>query len=445
MCVGRGARSWEVPVADQDDQPGRLAATVLATLQEHGPALVAEVAEEVRGEPGEWPDATGVVVEDPRFEALVRALVQRFVAPHAGDAGGADEAGLAAELVGDGAPSPLVRYAVHATAVLVFDRLVSAAGAETPAVQGALVRALRAAMGREFEVLAAFEAAVREIEDDEGTRVARLREAFLRSILEGPVRDAAACARRASSLKLDLTTPVAVVLVVDAARGRGSEDGGPARPFEDRVMELARRPSERVSPPVFLDPTPAEPLTAALLVPAYDATRAATVPAALTAACVELGLLGVRATAGDLADVPVVYHQLRADVPRLQRCAARVGAFTSHRDLFPYGLASALSDAEAEELVRREIGPLMIEARHAVERVETWKLLVRERLADAEAAARLGVSPSALGKRKHTLRRILGRDLATEPFRAQVASYVFELWEDDLPPPGDRWWSEGDV
>lgn len=427
-------------MGEVDDEPGRLAPTVVAMVQAAGDALAAEVAErvvEATCDPGE---RASVVVATPPFPALVSAMATHLADVLAGRGeppGGVVD--VACELAAAGASPSLVRRAVHVTVAVVTERLVTAEETERPGRgQARLWRGLEGVRDAEFEVLDAFESAVREADADEATRVPRLREVFLRSVVEGPVHDPESCARRGMALGVDLTPPIGLVLMVD---GDPTSGGARSPAFEERVLRCARRPRERVLPPVFVDPTPAEPSTAVVLVPAFYGSRRDEVCDALEGACHDLGVLGVQTVVSQLVDVPIAYHRLRRNAPLLERCGAYVACLADHDDLLPYRQAGDVPSSEAEALVRDEVGPLMVAARYARERVETWKLLIRERLSDTEAAERLDISVSAFGKRKQVIRELTGRTLTRGLFRSQLASYVFELWEADLPPPGDPWWS----
>ncbi len=433
-----------------EERLGWIGVATMIVLREEVDDVVAGVVKRVRSASPEPRRAVSVVVESPAYTAFVRRVASIAGNALAGRSERVAEEIVTAcdeaiDLVTDGASTDLVRRSIHATTAVALDRVLKHVDSERDHPTGARVRSAVGALNDcEFELLAAFERAVRAVEDDEGTRAQRLRESFLRAVLEGPVRDPLATTRRGERLDLDLTPPLGLVLLVDAAsrnsrNSRKSRDPSTPESFEERVQRCARRPDHRLLPPVLVDPDPGEPLCAVLAVPAYRPPLAAEVDEQLTAACDELGLLAVRASAADLAEAPVLHHRLRLHGPLLERCARHVGAFTTLDSLFPYRLVQELTSAETDELLREQVGPLVTTVRHARERVATWKLLVRERLTDPEAAERLGIGISAISKRRRVIEAIRG-DLSTGLFRSQTASYAYELWEDDLPPPGDPWW-----
>lgn len=425
-----------------DDPTRRLGVAVMVTLHEGVDAVVDEVTERVGAASPERHELMCVIVESPGFESLVRTVTSRIADEAHTDRprGDDDTAGitdLGLELVEDGASAAIVRDAIHATAEVAIDRLVAVADAQDRRARAALRPALAAITGAEYRLLSAFDAAVRTVEDADGTRERRLRQAFLRRVLDGPVRDPTGVTRHAAVLGLELVAPFWLALLVDAG------ERAPAESFEERVGRVARQ-IERALPPVVCHPAPREPLTALVVVPDLQASRSPGLADQLADAAVGAGLLASHTSAEDLGSLPAASRHLRLHAPLLERCEPYVGPAPSTDGLFPYRVSRDLSTREIEALVRRKVGPLMTVKRHAGERVATWTLMVRERLSNAEAAERLGVGVRAVAGRRAAIEKLTGEDFKSDLFQAQVASYLFEMYRADFPEAGDLWWSGDD-
>lgn len=430
-----------------DDPSGWLGAAAMVALNETASDVVSEALDRVRRhavEEGGGDAATVDVTFDvARLDELLHEVTRALAGVLVGD--GAIDPPLRAELldraagvVAVGAPARVVRYAIHTTCAVAVDWLVNLAEGRPLGASLTDVRRVFTAIAEfEFDLVAGFDETVSGVDRGPG-HDQRVREAFLRRVIEGPVHDPAATRQRAEVLKLDLAPPLGAVLLVEPL---GAAEDPAVEPFEERVLRCRRRPAERLAPAVFVEPDPASPQCAVLLSPAHEGSRAASVEEALVDACVDTGLLAVRTVVADLDALPVACHDMRETAPILERCSPHTGRVPTLDALFPYTMAAGLPDWRAEELLRTEVGPWMTDARGG-ERVATWKLLVRERISDAEAGRRLHVAPGTVRKRRALIERRLGRPLSADPFRALLASYVYELWEAELPPPGDPWWSE---
>lgn len=425
-----------------DDPARRLGVAVMVALHQEADAVVAEVAERVGAVSPERHELMCAIVESPEFESLVQTVTSRIAEAVLADRPRRDDdtaavADLGLELVDDGVSAAVVREAIYTTAEVAIDRLVAVADAQGRHTRAGFRPALAAITGTEHRLLSAFDAAVRTVEDVDGTRERRLRQAFLRRVLDGPVRDPAGAARHAAVLGLELVAPFWLVLLVDAG------ESVPAESFEERVGRVARQ-IERALPPVVCDPAPTEPLTALAVVPDLPASRRPGLADQIAGAAVGAGLLASHTSADDLGSLPAASRHLRLHAPLLERCEPHVGPAPSTDRLFPYRLSRDLSTREIEALVRHKVGPLMAVKRHAGERVATWTLMVRERLSDAEAAERLGVGVRAVAGRRAAIERLTGEDFKSDLFQAQVASYLFEMYRADFPEAGDPWWSGDD-
>lgn len=393
------------------------------------------------------------LVAGPEFMATVRQTVLLFAG--ALTAGGRLDPAeysavseLAVAAVADGAPPEAIRTMIHAAAQVAVDRVLKAWEAEGRRAAGADLRAALGLVGDcEFDLLCSFEERLHHTEADGAGRERRVREAFLYRVLQGPIGDPRATARRADALGIDLALPLGVIALVDPLPDLPDRTGPESAPagatFEDRVMRCRRGFGAPAASPVFLEPDPAAPPLAVVVVPAWAGSRADVVGAGLVELCTETRLLSIRAEAPDLAAASLVFHRLRHAATIIERCAPHVGPAATLSALFPYRLVEELTASEAEELMRGEVGPLMAKARGAAERLNTWKLLVRERLTVSETAARLNVAESTIRKRRAVIERLLGRDPRDDLLRAQAASYLLELYADELEPPGHGWWTGG--
>lgn len=430
------------------DPSGWLGAAAMVALNESAATVVAHALERLREhalEHGRGESAVDTAIDvgelDELAHEIVRALCDVFVGARRTDPG--DHVRLsdrAAGVVAIGVPAPIVRHAIHVTCAVVVERLVNVAEGRPPGSTLTDVRRAFAAVADfEFELVERFDDAVRGVDDDRG-RDQRLREAFLRRVIEGPVHDPAATRRRGETLKLDLTPPFGLMLLVEPL---GTAEDPEAEAFEERVLRCRRRPDERLAPAVFVEPDPTSPQIAVFVSPAHEGARAASVDEALIDACEAENLLAIRTVVPGLVELSAAYHEMRGTTPILERCSRHLGPVPTLDALLPYRVVARLPDGWAEALLRSEVGPLMADGR-AAHRLTTWKLLVRERIADAEAARRLHVARGTLRKRRASIESLLGHPLASDPFRAQLASYIHDLWEPELPPPGDPWWSEAE-
>lgn len=429
-----------------DDGSDWLTAVAVIVLGDQADDIVAEVAAQVHDGQENGSAVADFVLESEGFAASVSGIVEllrtRLVGGTGGDGrDGARVARTVAGLVKAGASTELARATVHAAVAAASDRVVGAWESNPgrgPAHE--LTGALRVVGDCEFELLRTFDTEVAEAFVEEENRE-RVRHAFLRAVLEGPVRDVVGVSRRSAALHLDLTPPVEVLWVMDAEDGAGEVaafDG----PFEDRIGRLRHRLRVPALPPVFMEPDPAAPLSAVLLVPSRGVGPADRAGVSLEGICAELGLVAARGTASEVTLLPVIFHRLRQTAPILPRCLRWLGPAPTLDSMFPYRLVEALTSSEAEDVLRRSIGPLRASANGADARTETWKLFIRERPTLAEAAASLSVAESTVRQRKAAIEKLLGHELRSGLFRSLAASYLFELWEDDLPPAGDPWWQQ---
>ncbi len=426
---------------------GWLALAAMVSLTNDADTVVAEVVERVREHEAADEAVVAGVVEGSDVEVLVREVAGLLgEALRARRPLDASETAVVSEradgMIATGAPLEIVRQAVHATCAVVLDRLATAGQARPAEAPPELLGRLFGIVADcEFDLLGAIGAAARSVGDDDATRDERLREAFLHRVLEGPVHDPVATARQGRALKLDLTPPFGLVLLIEPL---GWTDDPSTESFEEQVLRCRRRPEQRLLPAVFVEPDPAVPQSAILVVPAHAGEAAEAVEEALIEERDASGLLFVTATAASIGEIPAVYHRMRRIVPVMPRCARHLDAVPTLDAVLPYWSAERLPDVWAEYLLRAEVGPLMASVRTS-RLVHTWLLLVRERLTDAEAAERLHVAPGTVRKRRRTIEGLTGRRPGPESFHAQLASYVYELWEPDLPVPGDPWWTGDDA
>lgn len=427
------------------DPTGRLGAVVLTAVTRDPDEVVAGVRDRVRKHSPGLDEPAEPIATSEEFAALVRSVWQivadSLLADEPVDAATCSPAtDLAADLVTAGWAPSTVRAAIHHSAQAALSTVLAAWHSRSRrAVDSVLERAVALVAGCEFELLGAFERDTARFRDTAAEVSQRRRDAFLRRVLEEPVSDPEATLSRAKALNLDLSAPIGLVLLVEPPPGIDEIDLT-APDFEDRVVECRGRLPVHMPPPVFSDPSPASPWEAVLLVPSLREPAGTEFHRAMEAASADLNLIGIRAIAADMTAVPVLCARMRQCAPILERCVDHVGPVPDLDELLPYRVMAELPEREALDLLLTELGPLQENARYAEQRVATWRLLVRENPSDADAARRLGITASALTKRKRMIESLLGRDLSGNVFPAAMASYLLDLWGTHLPPSGDPWW-----
>lgn len=300
----------------------------------------------------------------------------------------------------------------------------------------------------EFDVIRAFQDGFARFEEEESEDRRRARESFLRQIVEHGVADATLAVERAEALGFALAPPLTVVVLVDEDPAEPAREAlAGAGTLIDRATQCVRELDVMALGPVP-EPDDGRLEFAVALFPPPDPRRPDDDPVArLPAACARQGLVAVTAVAEDLDQLRPTVRCLQATVPILPRLVKTLGRVVTPDAVRPWRLVSALWPEEQEERLQALIGPLMgnLTARSdsAERHVQTLDVYIDADCNAAEAARRLNYSETAVRARIETVERLTGREVREHRTDFWIVLRLLELWEGELPPPGDTWWTRG--